>query len=223
MAPQSSAEKDLLKIIENPSTVAAAKAAQAKPAKKGLFGIFSSGSGASKTAKPITLKAILADKKLMLKILMLATFWVSIVFAVTFAREYFKLSALKNFDKTLVAVQKLPDVNPKAATAKKVATPEAEHSALEDLARNIFKPNSMQKKKEEEEKKDDLAVMLQDFKIVGISVARVPSQTYAMVENTKTKVTLFLRQGEMFNGMKLESITESKLIFKAGAREIELR
>ena len=84
--------------------------------------------------------------------------------------------------------------------------------------RNIFKPGPAKK---EEEKRDETTVALSDYRLVGLSPD--PQENYAMVKNTKTNITFFLKKGEFLNGMEIVDILENKLILKIKGKEVEFR
>ena len=88
------------------------------------------------------------------------------------------------------------------------------------LLRNVFKPFA---KKIEEKKADDPSMKLAEYKLVGISIEHDPKDSYAMIENTKTNITFFVKRGENFAGLELVEILDEKLIFKSGGETVEFR
>ena len=212
-----SAEKDLLKLIENPGEIESQKA-KAFGGKKPGFSLFKP---ASKTGSrpPFNLRSALTDRRLVLRLLFLATFCVFVYFVVTVAHEYSRMKNAKNLVKfTYISQGKeahtetVPAVSPK---------PEGENAAEPDSGvRNIFKPPSAKK---EEEKKDEVTVALSDYRLVGISIERDPKDTYVMVKNVKTNITFFLKKNEWLNGMEILNILDNKVVLKVKGKEVELR
>ena len=60
----------------------------------------------------------------------------------------------------------------------------------------------------------------QDLRIVGISWSKDPD---AMIENTKTRATYFLKKGNVFNNIKVEAIFKDKVVLSFEGEEIELQ
>lgn len=89
--------------------------------------------------------------------------------------------------------------------------------------RNLFAPFS---KKEEEETTagEGLSILkLKDYKLVGISIEENPDNSYAMIENTKTGITFFLKKGEELDGVKVLEIFEEKVVLAFQGETLELR
>ena len=226
MAPeQASAEKELLKIIENPGAVSK------KPGVSGKAGLTVKKGAAGKkkeagVSKALDLKALIKDRKFYIKVLGIVLFWVFIFFVVTFIREYLKLQNMKKIGQIATSAQKqekeaehlVGENNPTGADL----SPQAKVSSPDEVDRNIFRPGPS-KKKEEPEKVDPVKAAFQDFKLVGTSLSVKSSESYAMVENIKSKTTQFLKEGDALSGAKLIRITEDKAVFQIGGRQVELR
>ena len=60
------------------------------------------------------------------------------------------------------------------------------------------------------------------YKLVGISEAKDPGETYVMIENSQTKLTYFLQYGQPVEGLELEKILDDKVIVKIGGNAVEL-
>ncbi|MDP3142762.1 MAG: hypothetical protein Q8N14_02285 [Candidatus Omnitrophota bacterium] len=65
----------------------------------------------------------------------------------------------------------------------------------------------------------NLSQLTKDLKLVGVILDNNPQ---AIIESNTDKKTYFLRKGELINDMKLEVITESKVILSYGNEKIEL-
>ena len=213
--PKPSAEKDLLKLIENPG------AAQSQPVSGAPAAAAAKAPAKAASAKPHlkipSLKNILSDSKLMIKALfsVAAVIFVYFIFNVFHEFSFLeKAKNVKNFEHAKTAESRV-----KSAQVPGLA--ESEEAGDDFSLRNVFKPFA--KKKPEETQKDETTSKLQDLKLVGISIEPNPADSYAMIENTKTSVTFFVKKGETFLGMELFQIAEDKLLFKSGGQIVELR
>jgi len=211
---QNSAEKELLRLIENPAEVALPKPAPAKgtPAIK-----------VKRKPKPgLDLRELfssknLKDRKTILILLFGATTFIFLIFITTIISEFQKSSNPKNFEKFTYIVEG-QEVDSKDAKAE---TPAEEEK--KSILRNIFKP-FVKKKEEPLTEVQTVQAGLKEYKLVGISLDAVGgANSYAMIENTKTNITLFLKKGDSLDGMQLKDIFEDRLVFVNKGQTIELR
>ena len=224
---QPSAEKDLLKLIENPGEadlkkleLAVGSPLVAEPGKKMSFFSFSKKDKKANAKKSPGLKVILFGRKQILRVLFAVTLCVFAYFIMTVAREYSKLKDTKklvNF--TYISEGKEARVTGQPAADFKTAADNAIEAETAGI-RNIFKPDSAKK---EEAKKDEATIVLNDYRLVGISFSPDPKETYAMVKNAKSNITFFLKKGEKLDGMELVNIFDNKVTLKVGGKEVELR
>lgn len=219
MAEQPSAEKDLLKIIENPKDIDAHKRKDADisaPAK--IIRSDPEPKSVSKKFSVFDVKNLLLNRKNIIRLLAVITAGVFVFFIFTTVQEYNNLKKAKNLDAFTLIVN-----GQEQKTSRAEASSGGFLNSIEDTGaslRNIFRPGAS---KTEESKKESAASPLADFKLVGISVASSPSDSYAMIENTRTKITFFLKKGEKLEGMELLEIFEDKLSLKAQGEIVELR
>ncbi len=221
---QHSAEKDLLRLIENPGEAEQKKtelaaAQDEKTVKKIALFSFARRKRNSGAKKKFSLAAALTDRKLILRILFVVTVCLFIYLIVTVAGEYSKSKNTKNMTKFSFHSE---GKEIKMIDGASVVSGEAEHPAGKESfnIRNIFKQDSGKK---EEEKKDDVAAALADYRLVGISQSADPSEMYAMIKNAKTNITFFLKKGEKLEGMELVNIAENKVMLRVKGKEVELR
>ena len=221
---QPSAEKDLLRLIENPGEVEIQKAAlpdgqsatKAAAQKKSFFKLFQKKNPKNTPGA----KAAPLDRKMILRILFAATLCVFVFFVVTVVREYSRMKDTKKMIKfTYISDGKEA---PLAGSKSQDSKPTLNEAVESDIAsvRNIFKQGSAKK---EEEKRDDTTVVLSDYRLVGISIEPDAAQSYAMVKNVKTNITFFLKKGEQLDGMVIESILDNKLFLNVKGKQVELR
>ncbi|MEI8344914.1 MAG: hypothetical protein WCG06_02460 [Candidatus Omnitrophota bacterium] len=226
MSPeQASAEKELLKIIENPSKDSKKTETAKKEFSKGLK--VRKAQVEAKSASPrISFKEILKDRKLSIRLLTIGFCFAVLFFVVTFAKEYLKMRNMKNIGQVsagvLAASETSEGVIVKKASAEDDSDQEKPLNVLQQIERNIFRPGPPPKKIEAEVV-DPTMVVLQDYRLAGLSPAANPEESYAIVENTKAKTTSFIKSGEVINGAVLTTITDDKAIFKMNGKEIELR
>lgn len=82
--------------------------------------------------------------------------------------------------------------------------------------RNIFQP--YEKKIVEEKNEEDLpttpkvAEKISSWKLVGVSWIDTPESTTAMIEDGQTSMTYFVKTGEVFKGVKVESIYADRVV-----------
>lgn len=226
---QPSAEKDLLKLIENPSAIEPNKPVivggkvihQGTVKKISFFSKMKRVATPGPAKKSRSVKEILTDRKLIVRVLFLVTACFFVYFVVTVAQEFMKVKNTKNLVK-FTYISEGKEAGSSGTPSLEVdltgssAPPEAGGAGF----RNIFKISSAKK---EEEKKDDAAVVLSDYRLVGISLGTDSEETYAMVKNAKTNITYFLKKGEKLDGMELMDIFDNKLSLKIKGQVVELR
>ena len=211
---QHSAEKDLLKIIENPQDVTP----RAKAPKMESAAVPGEAVAAPAPKRSFDLKGFFSNRRNLITLLLITTILVFIFFIVNVFTERSKLKKTRNLEKFQYIIEGREQTSDKSAPA---APTEEAVSEPEKTFRNIFKPWSQ--KKEESESKSGVTGGLQDYKLVGLSIGKDPESAYAMVENAKTTVTHFLKKGDRLDGMELLSISEDRLVFKSNGKELELR
>ncbi|MDD5439899.1 MAG: hypothetical protein PHS37_06915 [Candidatus Omnitrophica bacterium] len=64
---------------------------------------------------------------------------------------------------------------------------------------------------------------IKDLKLVGLSPSADRSMNYAMIENTKTQATFFLKEGDTVSGLRVESVGDDKVILSDGTETRELK
>lgn len=90
--------------------------------------------------------------------------------------------------------------------------------------RDIFTPKPKEVKAVEEKPPvSALAQMVTKLKLVGISPAEGGSETYAMIENTETGATFFLKEQEEIAGLTIKQILENRVILTDGRDTAEVR
>jgi len=99
---------------------------------------------------------------------------------------------------------------------------------LENIKRrNIFRP--LEKKTEapamvvENISNPRITELTQDWKLVGISWLSTPESASVMIENTKTGITYFLRQGEEFQGVTIKNIYADRVLLGCEGEELTLK
>ena len=221
-----SAEKDLLRLIENPGEAElkrlenADKDPAAEPVKKISLFSFSKRrrSGASK--KEFNFKALVTDRRLILRVLFFLVFCAFVFFVVTVVREYSKSKNTKNLVKfTYISQGKEGRASESLSADSGTGTDNYLEKEIAGI-RNIFKPDSVKK---EDEKKDEGHVSLADYRLVGISQSPDPKEIYAMIKNVKTNITFFLKKEEKLDGMELITIFENRVLLRVRGKDVELR
>jgi len=94
--------------------------------------------------------------------------------------------------------------------------------------RNIFHPFEKQEVVKEDEPEalevpQRLAEQTKNLRLVGISWLETPESASAMVENTESGITYFLRSGEKVNGLTVKMIYAQSVVFEMGGDELELK
>lgn len=216
MAEESrSAEKDLLKIIENPQAASGRSSQTETPADK------KAGKKAGKAAKlpkfaPADLKAALLNRHSVIKILVGITIVVFLYLIYSVIAESEKLKAARSFGGIRVPSQQMSADEQKAGLASSV-----DLGALTDgPLRNIFRPK---KAVEETPKVDQTAEVIKNYKLVGLAFEPEGEESQAMIENTTSNVTFFVKRGEVLEGMEILDILEDRLVLKVNGVRTELR
>lgn len=216
--PQQSAEKDLLKIIENPKDIDSQKKPAVSESSAAAAAPLSAGAKSKKSASSVNVRSLLLDRRNIIRGLVAITVGAFIFFIVSTIQEYSKLKKARNFDSFTYIVngqEQKATVNSGPLTSM-AANEEESGRGL----RNIFRPGA---KAPDEQKKESVPSPSQDLKLVGIAVEKNPDDSYAMVENERTKITFFLKKGESIEGMKVTEITEDRIVLDAQGQKIELR
>jgi hypothetical protein len=236
---QATPEKKLLKIIEDTGEGAAdAKAAVRSSAVKkfNVSGIFSVSaikarfsSLKNKFKSKLSPEAILStDVRKINHLLMLAT-GVALVFFLINISTYRKSAhmdlglLMKESTKTSGAASMMPRVS------VSISETETLDSLLEKIKkRDYFKPIPKQQKKATAEKSstqpsDIIDQATETLRLVGISFSPNPNDSYAMIEDTATRITYFVKSNQKILGVTISDIQRDKVILSLGDSEKELR
>ncbi len=90
--------------------------------------------------------------------------------------------------------------------------------------RSLFQPKPEEVKVEEEiVRKAPIDEKTENMKLVGISPDYAGGESYAMIEDTKSETTFFLKEGETISGLTVRKIRDDKIILTDGTEEVELR
>ena len=222
---QYSAEKDLLKLIENPGEAESQKSKALGLGSGGVLKKLSPFSFLQKREKSASsphskkgLQETLFDRKFILKFLFVVTLCITAYFVFTIFREYRHSKNTKNLVKFTYVSEGKEASKPTETAVSVLKEPDAPAGTQEGPHRNIFKPGPAKK---EEERKDPVTVALGDYRLVGLSLDQ--NETYAMVKNVKTNITFFLKKGEVLNGMEIVDILENKLVLNVQGKQVEFR
>jgi len=225
---QQSAEKDLLKIIEGGEE----KDKSAQSLKSLKAASLSSLSSVNRTAESgkrspfnFDYKALLSNSTNINGVLAGALACVIVYFAINLLVEF---SRLKNVEMA-IDVREVPEDTQRADVGEGVieegemlADSDLSELEVEGMMRNIFRPGPAKPEVQTEE--DVLyGTRVSHLKLVGISIETNPEDSYAMVENTKSKITFFLKKGETLDGLFVKEVLEEKVVFESGGTEVELR
>lgn len=210
---QHSAEKDLLKLIENPGEAEAAGllVPVERTQKIPFFRRWQKKPSARAVAAP---RLTLPARRLVLRVLFVLTICFLAYFVLTVVREYSKTRNTQSMAKFTYISE--------GREARSPLNPEEPADAPSDRGpvRNIFKAGEP---KHEIQKREEASGGMGDYKLVGISPSADPQQAYAMVKNTRTNITFFLKSGDRLDGMELEKIQENRVVFNAKGKQVELR
>ncbi|MDD4295119.1 MAG: hypothetical protein PHP69_06370 [Candidatus Omnitrophica bacterium] len=92
------------------------------------------------------------------------------------------------------------------------------------VARNIFNPAEEKKKFVEQEKDiSEVAQLLNNFKMVGFYWTPDEQEKYAMIEDSASQLTYYLKEGDDFMSFKVEKVDTDKVIMSFDDEEITLR
>ncbi len=91
--------------------------------------------------------------------------------------------------------------------------------------RNIFQPFEKKEVVEEEfpEETKRIATLAKNFKLVGISWLDSPETASAMIEDTVSGVTHFLREGEKINDVVIKTIYADRIIISYEGEDLTIR
>ena len=135
-----------------------------------------------------------------------------VIFAVLFSMNI--LSGLR------VSKQDLRfDVDQQSAAKGKIVLPSVKDITeyLQTVAnRNIFQPYEKKvvetKLEEQQMLAPKVAERISDWKLVGVSWIDTPDSATAMIEDAKTSMTYFVKTGEVFKGVRVESIYADRVV-----------
>ncbi len=163
-------------------------------------------------------------KKLNLVLLVVS---VGMVFGAIFYFINYRNSVVKNMDSLMVDFGKVSAKGLKMPGLEQISPDEGFLAEILARVRNrdLFKPFV---KKETPvlgggNTSEKLTEAVKKLKLVGISYAGDSTNTYAMVENTSTNQTFFLRKGEMILDVKITDIKDDRVVFGYQDQEMELR
>ena len=92
--------------------------------------------------------------------------------------------------------------------------------------RNIFQPFELKQAQKESAVESVLAPInerTKDLRLVGISWLDTPESASAMIENTQSGVTYFLKSGEQINNVTVKQIFADSILISFGTEEMEMR
>lgn len=223
-ASQSTPEKKLLEIIENPTAASAAvgkseavrRIAKAKPFDfKGLSG---------KAKALFSPKALLNLDFAKINVVLLVSALAMMVYVGVNVVSY-QQSSQKKIDFSLEGTL---NSSVKTASLFQEALPILSNDYLDAIIRKIegrdlFKPFDSQKKGSSAGGPGRQMDLVKNFRLVGVSLADNPKDSYAMIEDTNAKVTYFLKQDETIQGLKVADIQSDRVVFSYQDQQVELR
>lgn len=214
-----SAEKELLRIIENPAQVEEQRRSlRPRPRKSAVMALGPMADSLRSLLNPRAALRRLTDSKSLVKVLTFVAVAVFGYFILTLLAEFSKLKKSSNVDRFVMISGGQIQAEPSAGGGFAVDPDALRIKGL----RNVFKPGP-DKKREEELKLQETSAPIVDYKLVGIAIESDRESSYAMIENVKTNITFFLKKGDLLDGMQLTSIEEDKLVFSIGGKTFELR
>ncbi|MDD5504719.1 MAG: hypothetical protein PHV77_05345 [Candidatus Omnitrophica bacterium] len=83
----------------------------------------------------------------------------------------------------------------------------------------VFVPAAVEKKKTQAQEPAKLNELLKDLKLVGVIPGDVPQ---AIIEDKKNNQTLFLREGELVNGIEIKSVSAGRVVLNYGEETMTL-
>jgi len=106
----------------------------------------------------------------------------------------------------------------------------AEYAKIVD-SRNIFQPYEEKAKQLAQEAQaeaqvaiqDQIATKLENFRLVGVSWLSSQDSVTVMIEDKATQVTHFLKQGEEFQGVKVETIYADGVLMSYAGQTMTMR
>jgi hypothetical protein len=199
MTKKETAEEKLLKIIE------ATKKAKGLP------------SSASSSSAPKASQRRISISVHQINIILFATLLAGFLFLVNEIRSGNMLLS----QDVMIAVDAAP------AGAQSADLPQMKNISyyVEKISlRNIFQPYD---KKVADEKQGSTQVTLQakmsKYKIVGVAWLDVPESATVMVEDTAKRETLFLREGDKIEDVKVKTIYTDRVVFSYANEEITIK
>jgi len=218
----STPEKELLKFIEEKKAPASLKARSSLRRGKSfisLAGLRARCSYAGERLKNISLKSLFVDLKTVNAILFIGVVVLAVGFVFDFVNS---LLGMNNEIEEAFAVEQ----DAGGFQFGELVTLKNSSSYLEKARkRDIFKiiedaPAAAVAAMRAPEKPKEILVKTRDLKLVGISWSKDPD---AMIEDTKSKRTFFLKRGSFINDVKVEAIFRDKVILSYRDEEIELK
>ncbi len=90
--------------------------------------------------------------------------------------------------------------------------------------RDIFKPKQEKiEKVQQQQAYSTIHETIKTLRLVGISPSEEENENYAMIEDTKTQGTFFLKEGQTIAGLSIVKITQDKVILSDGTNNEELK
>lgn len=141
------------------------------------------------------------------------------------------LTYKNNTNKNIAHIQEgLGSIPAKDPSMVKIALPGISNEYLSAVVekirrRDLFKPVTAETLKAAAS--GDVAAkeaeLIKNLKLVGISIAVNPQDSYALIEDLATKNTYFLKKDETIKGLTVASILNDKVIFSYQDKQVELR
>ncbi len=92
--------------------------------------------------------------------------------------------------------------------------------------RNIFQPYEKKEvdvSQESSAGSTELSVIAKNLKLVGISWSDSAASACAMIEDTRSGITRFVKEGEMMNEVTLKKIYADRVVVSLGAEELTIK
>jgi type II secretory pathway component PulC len=231
-------EKKLLKIIETggakgagqPEAVKAGVVKQIKKPGLPLAAFFTrlSGAGTQFKAKLSPDAILAADVKKINVLLMVASLAIAAYLLFGFATHKKDsardiLKPVNQDQKTIDALTAMPKVSISMSETETLGT------LLEKIKkRDYFKPVAKQQKKAAAEKTGPVSTQAIDqaaenLRLVGISYAPNPKDSYAMIEDLASKITYFIKVDQAISGVKVADIQKDRVLLTYQGQEKEMR
>ena len=171
---------------------------------------------------PQTLSVKELNKGLLIIVLLVGVYFVS-----DFSKEMKKAQKDISVDGVSPALSKSSGVGKIADSIGQYAKDITEYMALVSY-RNIFQPYERKIEVVDEEVQDvppnqQIAEKISQFKLVGISWLETPDSVTVMIEDNQTQVTHFLRSGEEFQGVKVQTIYADSVEFSYNGETMNVK